>query len=268
MKKINKDGVEYYYYYQKKVGRHRKRGRKKRKKIRGRRWQEGWDYKIMRFDFHHQESYVGHYHNLDEVNYVRKLLEEKNNSIEFPKKFTNNGEKSRKIYDFKSEYVILKKVREPEEGNVTQLRNEYGKFVDQSTTNENWAVYDKFPCLVEETFWVYGYSPHTGRKIFSWIYRNLVLEHAEEKNDIVMIYVYNNKVIFKYEDDFEFVICKNVSDAIRMYNLLEEKTKHVRNVIMTGATNTRDGRGKVTIDMLLNKTGWTRRKITSKTTRP
>ena len=252
VKKIREDGTVQYYYYQKKIGRHKKRGKKKRKKLRGRRWQETWDYKIMRFDFRRQATYIGVYHDLDEVYYVRKILEERNEQVVFPKKFTNNGNKDRKLYEFNSEYVILKRV-EPGESNVTQLRNEYGKFVDHFTTNENWSVFDKFPCLVEETFWVYGYNPKCDRKDFNWIFSNLVVDH--------------DKVIFKYEDDFEFVICKNVSDAIRMYNLLEEKTKRVRNVIMTGATNTRDGRGKVTIDMLSDKTGWTRRKITSKTTR-
>lgn len=268
MKKINKDGIEYYYYYQKKVGRHCKRGRKRKIKERGRRWQEKWDYKIMRFDFRKQETYIGVYHDLDEVEFVRKILEKRNSEIVFPKKFTNCGRKSKSLYDFKSEYVILKRVRDPEEGNVTQLRNEYGKFIDHTTTNEGWAVYDKFPCLVEETFWVYGYNPHSDRKTFDWIYDNLIVKHAEEKNDLVLVYVYLNKIIFKYEEDFTFVTCKNNSDAIRMYNLIEEKTKRVRNVLLTGATVTKSDRGQMTIDMIAEKTGWTRRKITSKSTRP
>lgn len=268
MKKTREDGTVQYYYYKKKVGRHKKGGRKKKKKTRGRKWQEPWDYKILRFDFRKQAAYFGVYHSLDEVTYVRKILEERNSKVAFPKKFTNNVRREKGLFDFNSEYVILKRVKNPEEeGNVTQLRNEYGKFVDHTTTNENWAVYDKFPCLVEETFWVYGHNPKTDRKDFNWIYDNFVTARAEEKNDIVLIYVYNNKVIFKYEDGFNFVICKNVSDAIRMYNLLEERTKKVRNVILTGGTTTKSDRGQATVDMLSEKTGWPRRKITSKSTR-
>lgn len=266
MKKISKDGKEYYYYYQRKVGRHRKRGRKKAKKKRGRRWQETWDYKIMRFDFHRQAMYIGLYHDLDEANFVKRILEKRNADVLFPKKYTSNVRKDRKVYDFKSEYVILKRVKDGE-SNVTQLRNEYGKFVDQKTTNENWAIADKFPCLEEETFWVYGYNPHTERKTFRWILDNLVITPAEEKENLVMIYIYLNKVIFKYEDDFTFVVCKNNSDAIRMYNLIEEMTKKTRNVLLTGATVTKSDRGQMTIDMLEEKTGWTRRKITSNSTR-
>lgn len=268
MKYTDESGNTKYYYYKKKIGRHKKRGARKKKKLRGRRWQEPWNFKIILCNNKKQSKYLGVFHNTEEVEYVKNILLEKNKNVVFPKLYVNNGRNSKHIEEVELEYVVLKKIRNKEiEPSVTRLRNQYGTFVEHKTTSENWAVYDKFPCVLEETFWVYGKNPKTDRKSFGWIFDNLVVDHAEEKNDIVMIYVYNNKVIFKYEDNFEFVICKNVSDAIRMYNLLEEKTKRARNVIMTGATNTRDGRGKVTIDMLSDKTGWTRRKITSKTTR-
>ncbi len=48
-----------YYYYKKKIGRRKKPGAKKKKKIRGRRWQEPWDYKIIRFNFRVQDKYIG-----------------------------------------------------------------------------------------------------------------------------------------------------------------------------------------------------------------
>lgn len=265
MKKFKKDGSAYYYYYQKKVGRHRKRGRKKVKKIRGARHQAPWDYKIIRFDFHKQVSYIGTYHDLEEVAYVRKVLEERNSNVVFPRKFSNSLNRGTKISDFKSEYVILKRVRDKEAGNMSRVRNEYGKFVEHTTTNENWAVYDKFPCLVEETFWVYGKNPHSGRKTFEEIYDETIANHIEF--EIVMVYVFGNKVIFKYDEGFDFVICKNVSDAIRMYNMIEERTKKLRGVIMAGRTITKSDRGRATIEMIAQKTGWTRKKITTMSTR-
>ena len=268
MKKEKSDGTTYYYYYKKKLGRHKKSGRKKRKKSRGRRWQKTWDFKILRFDFKKQETYIGTYHDLDEALSVKAILEENNKSVVFPKKFVSNGHKDRKLIELESEYAILKRVRDLDNGtNVTQLRDQYGKFVDHQTTSENWAIVDKFPCLIEETFWVYGYNPKTDRKTFEWIYKNLVTNYAEEKNNLVMVFVYLNKVIFKYEEDFTFVICKNQSDAIRMYNLIEERTKRVKNVMMTGATGTKTDRGQALIEQIMEKTGWTRRKVTSKSTR-
>lgn len=263
MKKKRQDGSIQYYYYKKKIGRHKTAGRKKRKKQRGREWQEPWNYKIMRFDFRKQAAYFGVYHDLDEVNYVRGILEKRNSEVLFPKKFTNNGRKCEGMENFKSEYVILKRIGEQDQA-VTKIRNEYGKFIDNVTTNDNWSVYDKFPCVVEETFWVYGHNPKIDRKDFSWIYENIV---DPESGEIVMIYVFNNKVIFKKDEDFDFVICKNVADAIRMYNLIEEKAKKCRNVIMTGSAATKSGRGQYTIDAIADKTGWNRRKILLKSTR-
>lgn len=263
MKKTRQDGTVQYYYYKKKIGRHKRAGRKKRKRQRGREWQEPWNYKIMRFDFRKQATYFGVYHDLDEVNYVKGILEKRNSEVVFPKKYTNNGRGGNGMRNFKSEYVIMKRLSD-DETPVTKLRNEYGKFVDNVTTSENWAVYDKFPCVVEETFWVYGYNPKTDRKEFSWVYDNLV---DPESGDIVMVYVYNNKVIFKRDEDFDFVICKNTADAIRMYNIIEEKSKKMKNVLMTGSASTKSGRGQYTIDSISEKTGWDRRKVMLKSTR-
>ena len=74
-----------YYYYKKKVGRRKKPGPKKRKKIRGRRWQETWDYKIVICNDRKQDKYIEKFHDLQEVNEYRQLLENKNKQILFPK---------------------------------------------------------------------------------------------------------------------------------------------------------------------------------------
>lgn len=259
-----------YYYYKKKVGRHKKPGAKKKKRQRGRRWQEPWDYKILRFDFRKQVGYIGQYHDLSEVEMVKRILNRKNEEIVFPKKYSNNCRASRKIYDFLSEYVVLKRVK----GNANEegsgmLRNEYGKFVEHKYTDKDWVIVDKMPCVVEETFWVYGFNPKTDRKTFSWIYENFIDQQIYDKNSIIIIYIYGNKVIFKYDLDFEFVICKNQSDAIRMYNLLEEwcsKNKK-KSAIFSGMINGRTQRLEQTIEMIRDKTGWDRRKITRRTTR-
>ena len=257
-----------YYYYKKKIGRHKKPGAKKKKKVRGRKWQEPWDYKILRFDFRKQVGYVGSYHDLEEVEMAKRILRYKNEEVVFPRKYTNNGRNSNGIYDFLSEYVVLKKVRESGDTNgTTMLRNEYGKFVEHKYTDKDWVIYDKMPCVVEETFWVYGCNPKTGRKTFGWIYENLIDQKLSEGVYPIIVYVYNNKVIFKYDLDFEFVICKNVSDAVRVYNLLEEWCKKKKQVIFSGKAYRGSGRLESTTRMLQDKTGWDRRKITRCSTR-
>ena len=265
-KTVHPDGHVTYYYYVKKAGRHKKPGPKKKPKKRGAKTARPWDYKIIRFDFRKQKAFIGYYHDLEEVEYVRKILEERNREVVFPKTQINNGRNNRQIYENKSEYVVLKKIRDVEkESAVTKLRNEYGTFVEHKTTSKNWAVYDKFPCIEEETFWVYGHNPKCDRKTFSWIYNNLICLPAEE--EFVFVYLYNNKVIIKYDGDFAFVICKNTSDAIRFYNLVEEKSKKNKTIVLTGFTRGKSRRAVETIKMIAEKTNWELTKIQRTTTR-
>lgn len=268
-KKVREDGTVFYYYYKKKVGRHKKRGARKKKKKRGRSWQKPWDFKIILFNFHKQDKYIGQYHDAAEAGAAKKILLAQNETVVFPKKYINNGRKNDHIVENLSEYVILKKVRSEQESPITQIRNEYGKLIDNQTTSENWAVYDKFPCVVEETFWAYGYNPRRDRKTYLWIEENFVIAHTQDTYDIVQIYLYNNKVIFRYDSQsFNFVICKNRSDAIRMYNLLEERLKKNKRVIFTGATRGTDDRARYIASLIQEKTGWSMTKIWRSTTRP
>lgn len=267
VKVFRPDGTFYYYYYKKKVGRHKKTGPKKRKKKRGSKKQATWDFKILQFVDRKQTGYVGVFRDLDEVAFARKELEKENSKVVFPKKYANNGRKGDRIYETVSEYVVMKRNREKDENTVTQLRNEYGKFVDHKTNAKDWVIYDKFPALVEETFWVYGHNPKTDRKTYMWIFDELVMDPVMDNATSVLIYVYNNKVIFKYDEDFTFVVCKNTSDAIRMYNKLEEMTKPLRRVYMTGMTSGKSPRTRDTIEMIMRKTGWSIYKVSRKSTR-
>lgn len=269
MKKVHPDGRVTYYYYKKKQGRHKKPGPKpKKKKELKKRGAEPYDYKVLQFDFHKQTKYISHCRTLEDAMGVKQILEEKNESVIFPKKYVNNYRKNSEIYELKSEYVILKKNRTDDVPEPTQIRNEYGKFVSNKTTSKKWIVYDKFPCLTEETFWVYGHNPYTGRKEFKWIYDNFVIEPLESFTDFVIIYLYNNKVIFRYDNrEFNFVICKNIPDAIRMYNLIEEWKKKDKRIIMSGSTSGNDDRAKETVEMIKEKTGWTLGKIYETSTR-
>lgn len=267
MKKISEAGNTYYYYYKKKVGRHKKSGPKKKPKPRKPIHTERWFFKIIKCNFNKQVDFIGFYHNLEEVQYARKILEERNAAVVFPKKYINNGRVSWNIYERKSEYLILERNTEGGEG-ITQLRNEFGKLVDHKTSTGTWKIYDKFPCLEEETFWAYGYSPKTDRKTYDWIYENFVNKHITDKYSFVNVYLYNNKVIFRYDDkDFNFVLCKNTSDAIRMYNLIEKQSKKNKQVIMTGITSGANDRTVEIIEMIREKTGWPLAQIWKASTR-
>lgn len=267
MKKISEAGNTYYYYYKKKVGRHKKSGPKKKPKKRGPKHAKKWNFKIFQFNFKKQVKFIGYYHDAEEAEYARKILEERNAAVVFPKKYISNGRVDWNVYEQQSEYVILERNTEGGEG-ITQLRNEFGKLVDHKTSTGTWKIYAKFPCLEEETFWAYGYNPKCDRKTFDWIYENFVLAYAKDKYDFVNIYIYNNKVIFRYDNkDFNFVLCKNTSDAIRMYNLIEERSKKIKQVVMTGGTSRNCDRTNEIVEMIREKTGWPLTSIRKSSTR-
>jgi len=267
MRKVSKNGKKYYYYYKKKIGRHKKRGVKAKKKKKVRTYDGTWNYKILRFDFRKQSEYIGTYRTIEDAYKKKNELEQKNSEVEFPSHFIVSKKKEDGIAEKNSEYVIMKRIRKEDESNESMLRNEYGKIVKHVSTSKKYYVFDKFPCLTEETFWVYGHNPSSDRKTFKWIYDNFIEKASEEYFSFVNIYIYNNKVIFRYDGgNFNFVICKNEIDAIRMYNLLQEKYKKDKRLIFTGKVKGHSDRGNEIINMIKEKTGWPLNKIYKMTT--
>lgn len=264
MIKKNKDGKKYYYYYKKKRGRHKKRGVKAKKKVdnKKKKVDRSWNYKILKFDFKKQTEYIGAYRTLEDAYKKRAELEAKNAAVEFPSKYIVSKRFGNVPTEIISEYAILKKIKDAGDSNESMLRNQYGKIVKHITTSKNYFILEKFPCLTEETFWVYGFNPKTDRKTFPWIYENLIDNEYNERICIINVYLYNNKVIFRYDGgDTNFVICKNVSDAMRMYKLLYEKYKKNKMVVFTGGCNGYSDRGKDIINLIKEKTGWPPYKI-------
>lgn len=273
MLKKRQDGTKYYYYYKKKRGRPKKRGPKPKKKKRGRSWQEKWNFKIVKTSFNKQTEYVGLFHNAVEVEKVKQALIEKNNQVAFPKVFLNNDRTANNTHnsvELKNEYVILERISTSKTSPITRLQNEYGKFIEHETTSSEWKIYDKIPILEEETFWVYGFHPKRERKTFQWIYDNLIVEKQTINTDTYLrVFIYKNKVFIKDDNqNLDFVICKNPSDAIRMYNLLLKWIQESKNkkVFFLGEVETCSDRGRELIKQVQELTGWSSYKIRLKIT--
>ena len=266
--KTGKNGKKYYYYYKKKVGRKKKRGPKPKPKKRGRSWQQPWDYKIIKCTNRKQIRVIGVLHNRQEVEKAVNALKEKNEKVIVPCLLVNNRNNAKTYYDLNGEYVILEKIRDEKTDKITQLRNEYGRLVDQISTNKKWRIYDKMPCYEEEHFWVYGYHPTKDRKTIQWVYKNFIETPLD--NDqylIIRIIVYYNKVIMRYDfDDINFVICKNHSEAIRFYNGMQKLTEKNKRVIYIGKTKTTTDMGRELVNIIMNKTGWDRNKVLRRVT--
>ena len=182
----------------------------------------------------------------------------------------NNGKKNKNIEYWDLEYLILKKVdKENNENNISKLPNKYGKIVDHITTNDEWFIWDKFPCLIEEEFWVYGYDKTTDRKNVTWIYENLIEKKIECKYDIIRIALYNNKlVVIDDNNKIDIVICKNSNDGIRLYNTLSNKlcVKN-KNVYFMGRCKRKSELQTKLFNLIQKKTGWDKKNIYRSSTR-
>lgn len=267
MKVIKADGTYYYYYYKKKRGRKKKRGPKKSVKAKSKvDWTKRFNYKILRCDFRKQTDYIGVYNTAEEAGKVKELLLKMNSEVQLPVKYVNNKKKSIKPFDLVSEYIIVKRNRDGEKP-VTKLRNDFGKLVDNDTTSDVWYIIDKFPCLVEETFWVFGRNPRNDRVTISQFCDEYITQYLSVTNDNIIVVTYNNKVLLSYDNgELAILFTKNVQDGIRVYNYLEDRFRCVRRVFFTGFVNGKNERGRYFLRRIKEKTGWDYAKIYKKTT--
>ena len=187
-------------------------------------------------------------------------MQENNEKVKFPVYYVSG----KYIEPAHYEIVIIKKRLNENDPKTTRLRNQHGEFVEHTTTNENWIVFDKAPYFKEETFWVYGYDNKTDRKTCQWIVDNLILNSIESKYDVIRVLVYKNKLIIKYDNKpMSIIMCKNKSDCIRLYNFILEKmtNEKIKQVFCIGSYNIIcDARREIEHD-IMELTGWNKTKI-------
>ena len=199
------------------------------------------------------------------VNKEFKSMVEENKSVVFPVRFNNN---KTEIIESSYEIMIIK-ARDKTESRETKVMDEYGKFVNYATNDDDWIIYDRSPYYIEETFWVYGYHPRLQRKDFKWIYDNFISNNSNNKYLFKTVQLFKNKILVECNGKLDMVICKNKQDAIRMYNMIEEwcerdKMKYVG--FMGDLSYSRYKSDWIT--KIQKLTNWTRKKITRMSTRP
>ena len=199
------------------------------------------------------------------VNKEFKKMVEENKSVVFPIKFNNN---KTEIIESSYEIMIIK-ARDKTESRETKVMDEYGKFVNYATNDDDWIIYDRSPYYIEETFWVYGYHPRLQRKDFKWIYDNFISNNSNNKYLFKTVQLFKNKILVECNGKLDMVICKNKQDAIRMYNMIEEwcerdKMKYIG--FMGDLSYSRYKSDWIT--KIQKLTNWTRKKITRMSTRP
>ena len=264
-KRVSADGHIYYYYPKpKKLGRKKKRGPKKKKKETWvRRVFAPWNFKIIICGNKKQIRVINRYHDEIETIAAKEKLISSNNNVLIPIEFKpKNNELNDGRWDL--EYLILKKVETDNgESNITKLPNKFGKYVNHKTNNDEWLIWDKFPCKIEETFWVFGYNSISERKDVYWIYENLIENKIDNSYDILRVHLYNNKLIIQDDSKkIEIVVCKNKHDGIRLYNCLKDRFCIKNdNVIFMGIVRRGSEKQKQIIELIKDKTNWTYKSI-------
>ncbi len=199
------------------------------------------------------------------VNKEFKSMVEENKSVIFPIKFNNN---KTEIIESSYEIMIIK-ARDRTESRETKVMDEYGKFVNYATNDDDWIIYDRSPYYIEETFWVYGYHPRLQRKDFKWIYDNFISNNSNNKYLFKTVQLFKNKILVECNGKLDMVICKNKQDAIRMYNMIEEWCKRDKMKYIGFMGDLSYSRYKSDwITKIQKLTNWTRKKITRMSTRP
>lgn len=191
-----------------------------------------------------------------------KELIEENKKVSFPVRYINIG----KLVNAHYELFIIKK--NEDDNKTTKLKDENGRITEYQTDNDNWIIIDREDYDKEETFWVYGYHPVFQRKTFKWIY-NEMCKNRNNKNDIIQIYAFRNKLLISTTYNMDMVMCKNISDCIRLYNELERKCKEnkLKYIFFMGdAYNS--ALKKDWFKKIKELTGWSDTKIQRKNLRP
>lgn len=188
---------------------------------------------------------------------------EKANNVKFPMKYRNTFGK---IVEAKNELLLVQKIND--ENQSTFLKNKYGKYTENIIVDKtNYIIIDKCEYPIEETFFVYGYHPYYERKNIDFIYDEFIKNNNYE---FVSIVCFRNKLVIEYDYDMNIVICKNVDDTIRLYNVLKEFCEHdkIKKVTFKGQIPYSSSLDRDMIKKIKEKTGWNDIKIRRTSTRP
>ena len=224
-----------------------------------------YTYQIIITKNNKQTEYIGSYHTVAKANKVFHNMLKECEKVVFPIRYTNLG---KTIHETNIELVIIKR-KDAEESKTTLLRNNYGEYVEHETSHDEWIVYDKAPYYIEDTFWVYGFHPLFQRKTIHYIFDEIIKPNASKKSTFLNIMLYKNKLFFETTYNSDLVICKNKSDAIRLYNTIERycSDNKLKYVMLSGDWNTNNLRSEI-IEKIHKLTNWNKLKITRSSTKP
>ena len=141
-----------------------------------------------------------------DVNYRFEKL--KSQVIFFPK---TKIYRDKKLVDVNYEIILLKKRTENDDNRV--IKNELGKFVEETVDDNEWVIIDTSPYLIEETFNISGANRKlTAKEIVDYV----VLPNKQKKSP-KQVLMLNNKIVVEGLELY-LVTCKDIDETIRLYN--------------------------------------------------
>ena len=192
----------------------------------------------------------------DAYKIFNEAIEKNREEVKFPIQVTVNRARERNPILY--EIVMIKNTTEGE-SDVSQLRNQNGKYVDNIILDKkNHVIVDKREWLIEETFYVYGYHPIRGRKTYDFILNEILLKNIESKYDIRTIFTFKNKVFIKRLEDFDFVSCKSASEAQRLAMQLEKDIPRTLKKNIFNIGQIKKSLIPQLVQDMIEKTGWSR----------
>jgi len=185
---------------------------------------------------------------------------ERANNVLFERKYVNYGG----IKPVKYKIYVVKDYEETDTLRI--IRDKLGRLVTEKPLYGIWTVLNDADYKIEETFWVYGFSPYE-RKNINDIVRILMTGIGDQKSTKQVVVVHN-KLIFHNEDMFDMVICKCKADAQRLHHALAGAAvkNKISNLFFMGTA-----RKKMVsdyYDIIHENTKWPYTKIRRTTTRP
>jgi len=119
--------------------------------------------------------------------------------------------KDKKLVAVNYEILLLKSREESDENRV--IKNEIGKFVEETVDDMDWVIVNVAPYLMEENFNVSG----ANRKLTAKEIVDYVVVSNKQKTNPKQVLMLNNKIVVDGSETY-LITCKDIDETIRLYN--------------------------------------------------
>ena len=185
------------------------------------------------------------------------------NVVYFPKRFNNAKTIATPVV---YELLLIKKRTEADKDRM--VRNDIGQMVEEKSTSKNWVILERKPYNIEETLYVFGHDPIHDRFDFKRILKEILMKNIRLKGMVKEVVIVNNKIIIQSDwDDFNLILCKCTSDAIRLHDTLKKAVSKsaMKNILFLGRVW--EHRIGDMYQLIMEHTGWSRVKVGRVTTK-